>query len=96
MSFVGPRPDVTGFADRLVGEDRLVLSIRPGITGPATLYYRDEEELLQHCDDPERYNATVIYPEKVRINLKYIQDYKFSKDLDIIWKTIFRPRETKD
>jgi lipopolysaccharide/colanic/teichoic acid biosynthesis glycosyltransferase len=81
MSFVGPRPDVPGFADRLVGEERLLLSIRPGITGPATLKYRNEEQILMEVDDPEKYNREVIFPDKVRINLKYIREYSFWKDL---------------
>lgn len=88
MSFVGPRPDVPGFADQLVGEGRSVLSIRPGITGPATLRYRDEEKLLASVDDPERYNREVIFPEKVRINLEYIRNYSLTNDLKYIVKTI--------
>lgn len=88
MSFVGPRPDVPGFADQLVGEERSVLSIRPGITGPASLQYRDEEKLLASVDDPERYNREVIFPEKVRINLEYIQNYSFTNDLKYIAKTV--------
>lgn len=88
MSFVGPRPDVAGFADMLQGEDRLILSVRPGITGPATLRFRDEERLLADCDDPERYNRDVIFPEKVRLNLDYIRNYRFSDDLKLIWRTV--------
>jgi lipopolysaccharide/colanic/teichoic acid biosynthesis glycosyltransferase len=89
MSFVGPRPDGPGFADRSVGEERLLLSIRPGITGPATLKYRNEEQILMEVDDPEKYNREVIFPDKVRINLKYIREYSFWKDLKYIWKTVF-------
>ncbi|MGX9367375.1 sugar transferase [Desulfoplanes sp. PS50] len=89
MSFVGPRPDVPGFADRLAGEERLVLSIRPGITGPATLKYRDEEQILMKVEDPEAYNREVIFPDKVRINLEYIRKYSFWKDLKYIWVTVF-------
>jgi lipopolysaccharide/colanic/teichoic acid biosynthesis glycosyltransferase len=74
MSFVGPRPDVPGFADLLQGDDKLILSIRPGITGPATLQYRTEEEQLAKQVDPEKYNREVIFPDKVRINLNYIQN----------------------
>ncbi|EKF73291.1 sugar transferase [Alcanivorax hongdengensis A-11-3] len=88
MSFVGPRPDVPGYADRLEGEDRAVLSLRPGITGPATLKYRDEEEILAAQDDPERYNREVIYPDKVQINLQYIRDWSFSGDLRYILATV--------
>ena len=91
MSFVGPRPDVPGFTDTLVEEERLIiLSVRPGITGPATLKYHDEEQLLLKVDDPERYNREVIFPDKVRINLEYIQNYSFWKDLKYIWMTVFR------
>ena len=88
MSFVGPRPDVPGFADQLAGEDRIVLSVRPGITGPATLKYKNEEEILANCQDPERYNSEVIFPDKVRLNREYIENYSFSKDLVYIWRTI--------
>ena len=88
MSFVGPRPDVPGFADRLIGEDRIILSVRPGITGPATLKYRDEEALLASQSDPETYNREVVFPDKVRINRDYIREYSFMKDLWYIWKTI--------
>ncbi len=89
MSFVGPRPDVPGYADKLQGEARRILSLRPGITGPATLTYRNEEELLAQVDDPIRYNDEVIFPDKVRINLKYLEECSFTKDLYYIWKTIF-------
>lgn len=89
MSLVGPRPDVPGFADKLVGEERLMLSIRPGITGPATLKYRDEEQILMHIDNPEQYNRDVIFPDKVKINLEYIRTYSFMKDLKYIWVTVF-------
>ena len=88
MSFVGPRPDVPGYADLLVGEDRAVLSLRPGITGPATLKYRDEEEILALQDDPERYNREVIYPDKVKINIQYIRDWSFWGDLRYIVDTV--------
>lgn len=88
MSFVGPRPDVPGFADSLQGDDRLILSLRPGITGPATLYFRDEEQLLAQQPDPERYNREVIYPAKVQLNRQYIEDYRFIDDLKYIWQTI--------
>jgi len=89
MSFVGPRPDVPGFADRLQGEERIVLSVRPGITGPATLKYRNEEEILAQQDDPERYNREVIYPDKVKINVEYVRSYSFWRDLRYIGRTVF-------
>lgn len=88
MSFVGPRPDVPGYADKLTGVDRAVLSLRPGITGPATLKYRDEEEILAAQDDPERYNREVIYPDKVKINLQYIREWSFRGDLNCILNTV--------
>lgn len=90
MSFVGPRPDVPGFADALRGEDRIILSVRPGITGPATLKYRDEEALLARVDDPEAYNRDVIYPDKVRINREYVEQWSFTRDLRYLWETLFR------
>lgn len=89
MSFVGPRPDVPGFADMLEGEDRLILSIRPGITGPATLQYHNEEDLLDTVDDPETYNREVLFPDKVRINLEYIKNYSLLSDIKYIVATVF-------
>jgi lipopolysaccharide/colanic/teichoic acid biosynthesis glycosyltransferase len=88
MSFVGPRPDVPGYADALAGADRVVLTIRPGITGPATLAYRDEEVLLEQAADPERYNDEVIFPDKVRLNREYVENWSFRKDLGYIWRTV--------
>jgi len=88
MSFVGPRPDVLGYADELTGSDRLLLSVRPGITGPATLKFRNEEQLLAEQEDPECYNREVIYPEKVRINRDYVQEYSFAKDIRYILQTV--------
>jgi len=90
MSFVGPRPDVPGYADALEGEDRVILTVRPGITGPATLKYRDEETLLASVEDPEAYNREVIFPDKVRINREYVQQWSLGKDLGYIWRTVFR------
>ncbi|KGP74567.1 sugar transferase [Pontibacillus yanchengensis] len=90
MSFVGPRPDVPGYADGLAGNDRVVLSIRPGITGPATLYYRDEEEILANQTDSQYYNDYVIYPHKVKLNKQYIYNYSLKNDIYYIWKTIFK------
>lgn len=88
MSFVGPRPDVPGYADELKGDDRRMLQLRPGITGPATLKYRNEEELLASVDDPIRYNDEVIFPDKVRLNLYYLDHYSFLKDLQMIACTL--------
>ncbi len=89
MSFVGPRPDVPGYADQLQGEHRRILELRPGITGPASLKYRREEELLASVEDPQEYNDLVIYPDKVRINLYYLEHYSFIKDIQMILCTIF-------
>ena len=88
MSFVGPRPDIPGYADHLQGEDREILSLRPGITGPATLKYRDEEELLASVEDPQKYNDEVIYPDKVRLNLYYRHHYSFMMDLRMMLVTV--------
>ena len=109
MSFVGPRPDVPGYADKLEGDDRDVLKLRPGITGPATLKYRLEDEMLadvrrlmsegrclpgeeiNRMTDQELavwYNDTVIYPDKVRLNLYYLNHYSFVKDIQMIICTV--------
>ena len=84
MSFVGPRPDVPGYADRLEGEDRRVLELRPGITGPATLYFRHEEAILAAQKDPTRYNDEVVYPAKVRMNLEYMRRWTFARDIGFL------------
>ncbi len=88
MSFVGPRPDVPGYADQLKGENREVLRLRPGITGPASLKYRNEEDLLALQPDPQKYNDEVIFPDKVRINLYYLHNYSFVKDIQMIFCTV--------
>lgn len=102
MSFVGPRPDVPGYADKLQGADRDVLKLRPGITGPATLKYRLEDELIadyvtkkQTAGDIRdvqtiavEYNDNVIYPDKVRINCYYYRNYSFIKDVQMIFCTV--------
>ena len=88
MSFVGPRPDVPGYADKLQGESRCILELKPGITGPATLKYRNEEELLATQPDPKRYNDEVIWPDKVQINLEYAKNRTFVGDIKIILNTL--------
>lgn len=88
MSFVGPRPDVPGYADMLSGEDREILLLKPGITGPASLKYRNEEELLAMTEDPIKYNNEVIFPDKVRINRAYFHNRSFLGDIKIILATI--------
>ena len=88
MSFVGPRPDVPGYADKLIGKDRDILQLKPGITGPATLKYRNEEELLAQQANPQQYNDEVIFPDKVKINLEYLHHHSFWGDIRIIIQTI--------
>ena len=88
MSFVGPRPDVPGYADKLRGEDRRILELKPGITGPASLKYRNEEELLANVDNPQKYNDKVIFPDKVKLNLYYLNHYSFMKDIQMIIYTV--------
>lgn len=102
MSFVGPRPDVPGYADKLEGEDRDVLKLRPGITGPATLKYRLEDEMISEYVAQKQkegdsrptqeiaveYNDTVIYPDKVRLNCYYYRHYSFFKDIEMIFATV--------
>lgn len=92
MSFVGPRPDVPGYADKLEGDDRRVLQLRPGITGPASLKYRDEEVLLATQANPQEFNDKVIYPDKVRINLYYLDHYSFVADIKMIIATVLGKR----
>ena len=102
MSFVGPRPDVPGYADLLEDSDRDVLKLRPGITGPASLKYRDEEEMIaQFVGKVTRmtdeqiaiwYNDNIIYPDKVRINCYYYHNYSFIKDIQMIFATILGKR----
>ena len=87
MSFVGPRPDVQGFADELEGEDRMILMVKPGITGEATIKYKDEERVLERQKDPEHYNRTIIWADKVKINKNYVRNYSFYLDLRLIIKS---------
>jgi len=89
MSFVGPRPDVPGYLDGLAGDDAVLLELRPGITGPATLVFRNEEELLAEVADPVEYNDRVLYPAKVRINLRYVSEISLLGDLRWMAMTLF-------
>lgn len=89
MSLVGPRPDVPGYADNLQGGDRRMLLLKPGITGPASLKYRNEEELLAGQDNPQKYNDEVLFPDKVRINIEYLDNWSFWNDIKIIVYTVF-------
>ncbi len=90
MSFVGPRPDVPGFADKLIGNDRKILEMKPGLTGPASLKYANEEEILANHEDPIKYNAEVIWPDKIRINLNYYEKRNFLLDLKIMVYTLVK------
>lgn len=89
MSLVGPRPDVSGYMDRLSGDDAEILALRPGITGPATLKYKDEEQILAAQTDPKRYNDEIIWPDKVRLNRRYMHEWSFWGDIGYIWRTVF-------
>lgn len=93
MSLVGPRPDVPGYADRLEGDARRLLELRPGITGPATLHFRDEEALLASVSDARQYNDTVIWPTKVALNLDYLDTWTLWADIRCLYETV-RPRRT--
>ncbi len=88
MSLVGPRPDIPGYYDKLEGEASQLLALRPGITGPASLKYADEEELLARQADPQRYNDEVIFPDKVRINLEYLRKHNLLYDIKILLLTL--------
>ena len=92
MSFVGPRPDVCGYADNLKGLDRKILELRPGITGVASLKYYNEEDVLALQDNPLKFNDEVIYPDKVRLNLDYYYNNNLWIDIKIIFATIFKVR----
>ena len=89
MSFVGPRPDIAGYADKLQANDRVILSLKPGITGLASLKYRNEEAVLQQQKLPLIFNDQVIWPDKVRINKWYAHNHNFFMDLQILFFTIF-------
>lgn len=88
MAFVGPRPDIPGYADQLTGEDRLILSIKPGVTGLASLKYRNEEKELSLQQNPKQYNDQIIWPDKVRINKWYVLNKNWKMDMKIIFHTI--------
>lgn len=88
MSLVGPRPDVPGFADTLEGRERALLQLRPGLTGPATLRYRNEAALLAQADDPVVWNREVLWPDKVRLNMAYLEQWRLRLDLHLLWRTM--------
>ncbi len=88
MSVVGPRPDVADLVSTLQGPDRIILAVRPGITGPASIKYRNEETLLAAQGNPDLYNRTVIYPDKTRLNREYVEQYRFIWDIQLLIQTI--------
>ena len=90
MSFVGPRPDIPGYYDRLKGEDRKILELKPGLCSWAAIKYFNEDEELKLHTNPLEYNDEIIFPDKVRMNLEYYYNQSFSEDIKILWKTIFR------
>ncbi len=89
MSIVGPRPDVPGYYDKLQGADRKILELKPGLTSPATLKYANEETLLAQQENPLHYNDTILFPDKVALNLHYYHTRTFFGDLKIIAQTMF-------
>jgi lipopolysaccharide/colanic/teichoic acid biosynthesis glycosyltransferase len=89
MSFVGPRPDMPEYTERLIGDEKLILELRPGITGPATLKYSNEEELLAFVQYPQKYNDEILWPDKVKLNLTYCHNRSFFGDIFLIFHTIF-------
>lgn len=89
MSFVGPRPEVPEYANTLTGVQRAILEIRPGITGPASVAYRNEDALLAATANPEEYNRSIIYPAKITMNLAYAETISFRSDLYWILRTVF-------
>ena len=89
MSFVGPRPDISGYADTLKDTDKIILTIRPGVTGLASLKYRNEEHILAQQENPLHYNDTIIWPDKVKINKWYAENRTQAMDIKIVWHTIF-------
>lgn len=90
MSFVGPRPDIPGYYDKLEGENRKILQLKPGLTSEASIKYANEEVLLAQKEDPLTYNDEIIFTDKVKMNLYYYYNQSFLVDLQIIWKTIFK------
>ena len=88
MTLVGPRPDVAGYADKLEGADRIILNLKPGITGLASLKYRNEEQILSQQPNPQQYNDEVIWPDKVRMNKWYAHNRTFIMDVQIIFYTL--------
>ncbi len=89
MSFVGPRPDIPGYADKLTGKDRIILTVKPGITGPATIKYKNEDKILLQQTNPKQYNDEVIWKDKIKINKEYVKNWSLQKDIRYLWSSIF-------
>lgn len=96
MSFVGPRPDIPGYYDQLKGEDRKILTLKPGLTSEASIKYRNEADILKNQENPDEYNDEVIFPDKIKINADYLQKISLKTDLMIILKTIKSIFQNKD
>jgi len=90
MSFVGYRPDIPGYYDKLEGENRKILELKPGLCSRAAIKYFDEEVELQKQENPLQYNDEVIFPDKVKMNLEYYYNHSIAEDIKILWKTIFK------
>ena len=93
MSFVGPRPDIPGYYDQLQGENQKILELKPGLTSEASLKYFNEEKLLAQKKDALCYNDSVIFPDKVKMNLDYYYRRSFWMDIRILFDTLFRPKK---
>ena len=89
MSLVGPRPEVRHYVDYWTPEQMHVLDVRPGITDPASIKFRNENELMEKAEDPEKYYIEVIMQEKVKLYLEYVEKHSFWYDLGLIFKTFF-------
>ena len=87
MSLVGPRPEVRKYVDLYTPEQMHVLDVRPGITDPASIRYRNENELLAQVEDPDRYYVEVFMQDKLPLNLEYVEKQSFRFDLQLIFKT---------
>jgi lipopolysaccharide/colanic/teichoic acid biosynthesis glycosyltransferase len=90
MSFVGPRPDISGYYDTLKGEDRKILELKPGLTSLASIKYANEDDVLSKQNNPLEYNDTIIFPDKVKMNLEYYYTNTIYGDIKIIWNTLIR------
>ena len=93
MSLVGPRPDMAGWADALEGDERVILSVRPGITGPASVVFKAEEEILSRQENPDEYNAKILWPAKVKLNVQYVDNWSVVSDMRLMVQTVFGVRD---